>query len=202
MTHTKIILASGSASRKKQLEDMGFSFSVKVSGVDEDIYKNSGLPFSDICLGLAKKKTETAAKDHPEALVLGGDQMAVMGREIFNKTEDPERAVKSLMKLQGRTHTLFTGMHLCYGKKRFSYLEINTMQMRSLTEEQVRHYVKTSKPLNCAGCYALERCGIGLFQKIETSDQSAIIGFPLITLINQLIKWQIPIPFLSSPLKQ
>ena len=194
--HVKIVLASGSTSRKKQLEDMGFSFSVKVSGVDEDFYKSSGLPFDEICQKIAQKKTETVAKDYPVALVLGGDQMAVLENQIFNKTTDPEVAVQTLMKLQGKTHILFTGMHLCYGDKSFSHLEINKMSMRPLTEQQVRQYVKTSKPLNCAGCYALERSGSGLFEKIDTPDQSAVIGFPLITLINQLIKWNIPIPFL------
>ena len=194
--HIKIVLASGSTSRKKQLEDMGFSFSIKVSGVDEDFYKTSGLPFDEICQKIAQKKTETVAKDYPSALVLGGDQMAVLEDQIFNKTADPEVAVQTLMKLQGKTHTLFTGMHLRYGDKSFSHLEINKMSMRPLTEQQVRQYVKTSKPLNCAGCYALERSGSGLFEKIDTPDQSAVIGFPLITLINQLIKWNIPIPFL------
>ena len=194
-TDIKIILASGSTSRKKQLEDMGFSFSVQVSGVDEDIYKSSNLPFEEICRKIAQKKAETVAKDHPSALVLGGDQMAVMDQKIFNKTNDPKMAVQTLMKLQGKTHTLFTGMHLCYGDKSFSHVEVNTMSMRPLTEQQVQNYVKTSKPLNCAGCYALERSGSGLFEKIDTPDQSAIIGFPLITLINQLIKWNIPIPF-------
>ena len=196
MKKIKIILASGSVSRRKQLKDMGFKFFVQVSGVDEDIYKKSTKPFSQICLNLARKKAEAAAKKHPQALVLAGDQMAVFGKKIFNKTKDPHRAVKTLMQLQGKTHTLFTGMHLKWGKKSFSYLEINKMTMRSLTKKQITNYVKTSKPLNCAGCYALERCGTGLFKKIQTKDASAIIGFPLVALINQLIKWKIPIPFL------
>ncbi len=192
-----IILASGSPSRRQQLEDLGFTFKVEISGIDEDSYKtNKDIPLAEICQKLAQAKAEKVAESHPDALVLGGDQMAVLGSEIFNKAATVEQAIQSLMKLQGKRHTLFTALHMCYQKKTFSYLEINKMHMRKLTEEQVKKYVEIAKPLHCAGSYALERYGVALFEKIETRDQSAVIGFPLITLINQLIKWNIPLPFL------
>ena len=192
-----IILASGSSSRRQQLEDLGFNFTVKISGIDEDSYKtNKDIPLLEICQKLAQAKVEKVAKSYPDALILGGDQMAVLGAEIFNKSPTVEQAIQSLMKLQGRSHTLFTALHMYYQGKTFSHLEINKMHMRKLTEAQIRKYVEMAKPLNCAGSYALERYGVALFEKIETKDQSAVIGFPLITLINQLIKWNIPLPFL------
>ena len=192
----KIILASGSLSRRKQLEQLGFNFTVQVSGVDEGAYKSKPSNPYEICQTIAKVKAEKVAINHPEDLVLAGDQMVVLDSEILNKTPEPEQAVRALMKLQGKTHKLFTALHICYGNSSFRHLEINTMHMRPLTEEQIRKYVSVSKPLDCAGSYALERCGIGLFEKIETLDQSAIVGFPLIALINQLIRWEIPLPFI------
>ena len=207
-----IILASGSASRKQQLEDLGFKeknknlqheqyiFTVKVSGINEDLYKKQENPGSlaEVCQKIAKAKVEKVAKEHPHSLVLGGDQMAVLDSQIFNKATTPEQAIKSLMQLQGKTHTLFTALYMRYQKKTFNYLEVNKMQMRKMTRSQIKQYVKMAKPLHCAGSYALERYGIALFEKIKTKDQSAVIGFPLIALINQLIKWGISLPFLTE----
>lgn len=197
-SHTPhIILASGSSSRRQQLEDLGFTFTIKISGIDEDSYKtNKDIPLAEICQTIARAKVEKVAKSHPDALVLGGDQMAVLGSEIFNKSGTMEQAVQALMKLQGKTHYLFTALYMKYKGEPFSYLETNKMHMRKLTEAQIRKYVEKAKPLHCAGSYALERYGIALFEKIETNDQSAVIGFPLITLINQLTKWNVPLPFL------
>ena len=193
----EIILASGSSSRKQQLIDLGLPFTVKVSGVDEEAYKkNNNLSLTEICQTLARAKVEKVAKEHPKALTLGGDQMAVLGSEIFNKATTKEAAIQSLIKLQGKTHILFTALHMKYKGQSFQYLETNKMQMRPLTEEQIKKYVEIAKPLNCAGSYALERGGIALFESIETTDQSAVIGFPLITLINQMVKWNIPLPFI------
>ena len=193
----EIILASGSPSRRQQLTDLGFSFTVKVSGVDEEIYKkNNKIPLPEVCQLIAQAKVEKVAKEHPEALTLGGDQMAVLGSEIFNKPATKEAAIQTLKKLQGKTHILFTALHMKYEGRSFRYLENNKMQMRPLSEEQIKKYVETAKPLQCAGSYALERGGIALFESIKTTDQSAVIGFPLITLINQMVKWNIPLPFI------
>ena len=195
-----IILASCSASRKQQLTDLGFVFTVKIPGINEDFYKQKmykNHSLAEICQKIAQAKVEKIEKEHPsDTLILGGDQMAVLDSEIFNKAPSAEQAIQSLMKLQGKTHELFTALYMRYQEKSFCYLEINRMQMRKLTPSQIKKYVEIAKPMNCAGSYALERYGIALFEKIETKDQSAVIGFPLIALINQLVKWDIPLPFL------
>ena len=195
-----IILASGSASRKQQLKDLGFTFTVRVSGIDEDFYKNqkNQSSLAEVCQSIAQAKVEKVAKEYPDALVLGGDQMAVLGSKIFNKADTAEQAIEYLMELQGKTHFLFTALYMRYQEKTFKYLEANQMQMRALTKSQIKKYVEMAKPLHCAGSYALERYGIALFEKIETKDQSAVIGFPLITLINQLVKWNISLPFFTK----
>ncbi len=194
-----LILASGSASRRQQLEHLGFSFTVKISGIDEDFYKKqTKLPPKQICQKIARAKVKKTAKKYPKALVLGGDQMAVLKNEIFDKPCTSKQAVRSLMKLQGKTHTLFTALEMRYRGQSFSHLEVNKMRMRKLTKSQIEKYVEQARPLQCAGSYALERYGIALFEKIESADFSAVIGFPLIALIHQMIKWQIPLPFFEK----
>ncbi len=192
----KIILASQSISRRQQLEDLKLSFTIHPSGVDESVYKKSSLNYVQMCQKIAQAKVEAVAQKHPKALILGGDQMAVLNRQIFNKPLSTEKAIQSLMELQGKTHKLLTALSMHYKGKSFHHVTINTMKMRTLTKSQIKQYVKIANPLQCAGSYALERYGIGLFESIHTSDQSAVIGFPLITLINKLIEWKIPLPFL------
>ena len=82
-----IILASGSESRKIMLTDAGLSFDVMVSDVDEDALKTliGGMPFEKQVIELAKAKAEVISKQNPNAFVIGGDQMCVMGNEIFHK---------------------------------------------------------------------------------------------------------------------
>lgn len=195
-----IVLASGSASRKQQLTELGFAFTIKISGVDEEFYKNKNSCMSDICQQIAKAKVKKVSKKFsPDTLILGGDQMAVLGSKIFNKPDCENKAIKSLTQLQGKTHQLFTALYMCYKGKTFSYLEVNNMHMRTLTLSQITNYVHIAKPMNCAGSYAIERYGIALFTKIDTKDYSAIMGFPLLTLINQMVKWDIPLPFMTQP---
>ena len=199
MKKVKIILGSGSASRKQQLKDLGFVFDVQVSGVDEDFYKKQigkkNCSPKEVCLKIAQAKVAKVAKNYPEALVLGGDQMPVLNNSrILSKSNNPAQAISTLKALQGKTHILLTALSMCYQKKTFSYLESNKMTMRKLSLSQIQQYVQMSKPFGCSGAYALERYGICLFESIQTTDQSAVIGFPVLTLINQMRKWNIPIP--------
>ena len=90
-----IILASGSESRKIMLTDAGLSFVVKVSDVDEDALKTliDGMPFDNHVFELAKAKADVISKQNPDAFVIGGDQMWVMGNDIFHKPGSQELAI-------------------------------------------------------------------------------------------------------------
>ena len=219
-----MILASASTSRRQQLKTLSLDFKVEVSGIDEDIYKcpptdcdlstkkplegkvttppAGQVPLKTLSMGaiaqkIAQAKVEKVVQKYPKALVMGGDQMACLGDQIFNKPVTSQKAIQTLGQLQGKTHILFTALHIRYGKKSFSHLEVNKMTMRSLSKNQITAYVQKAQPLECAGAYALERGGLCLFEKIDTKDQSAVIGFPLITLLNQLVRLGVPLPFLT-----
>lgn len=190
----KIILASSSTSRKKQLEDLNFTFIVQPSYLNESLFKQNKEHPKDICQKLAKAKVKKIAKTYPNDLILGGDQIAALENKILDKPLTEEKAVQTLMALKGKTHQLFTALYMQYKDKIFSHLEIHTLSMHSFSQQEIKSYVQTAKPLTCAGSYALERHGIALFKKISTKDYSGIIGFPLTALLNQLHKWNIPIP--------
>ena len=191
-----LILASSSASRRAQLQALGFRFQVCPPHIDEDRYKALPESRESICQKIARAKAQKVAKKHPKALTVAGDQMAVLGTQIFNKAPTLIEAERALKKLQGKTHRLLTALYMCYEDKTFSHLQVNVMQMRPLSKAQIKRYVEVARPTDCAGSYALERKGIGLFEKIQTEDQNAVVGLPLMAFINQLLKWNIRLPFL------
>ena len=103
-----IILASGSDSRKQMLEEAGIIFEVIVSSADEDLIKNeiSSLPFNEQVIHLAKAKAKLISKKHPDNIVIGGDQMCVLGEKLLHKPGTKDKAIESLKLLSNQTHFL------------------------------------------------------------------------------------------------
>ncbi len=76
----------------------------------------------------------------------------------------------------------------------FEHLEVPRLTMRKLSKEQIARYVEADGPLDCAGSYRLESRGITLFERIETSDHSAIVGLPILTLVSHLATLGVQLP--------
>mgnify|MGYP003313730237 CR=1 FL=1 len=97
------------------LEEAGIEFDVTVSDADEDSLKDkiSNLPFSDQVIHLAKAKASIVSSQNKEAVVIGGDQMCVLGKTIFNKPGDTDRAIENLKLLSGQTHSQNSGVCFC-----------------------------------------------------------------------------------------
>lgn len=187
----EIILASQSPSRKKLLTRAGIPHRVFIPSLEEECFlKETKLPSQEICLNLAKMKAQKAAKEcSHDTIVIACDQLAFLKGEPFGKAHTKEKAVENLTKLQGQTHKLIHGLYMNFGEKAFSHISINKMSMRPLTQEQIKKYVSLEKPLKSAGSYLVEGVGIGLFEKIESSDFFSIMGLPLTVVISQLIHW-------------
>ncbi|MCB0411427.1 MAG: septum formation protein Maf [Bdellovibrionales bacterium] len=177
----ELILASTSPYRKAQLENLNLDFEAHRPLFDEEKFKldNSITPFemSDL---LAQKKAESLRSKFPQALILGCDQIALLDNEILNKPRTEEGAIDQLTKLSGKTHQLITSMFISGPKKSRSHRDITSLSMYKLTAQQIADYVKTDQPLNCAGSYKIEKCGIALFSRIESEDFTAIQGLPLL----------------------
>lgn len=183
----KIILASTSPYRKKLLEQIHLPHSTVAPTVDEELLKkNSTVSIPDLPLFLAEKKAESIAALHPDALVIGCDQMGLMQNTPLNKAKTKDKAVEQLLLLQGKSHQLITAMVVCHGPKKLKHVDYTTLHMRPLSQKQIRHYVDLDNPLDCAGSYKIESLGISLFEKIETQDHTAIVGLPLMALVRLL----------------
>ncbi len=147
---------------------------------------------------LAALKAEAVFDRFPDATVIGSDQVATVDGEILGKPHTFENAVEQLMKLSGRTHRLLTAVHICgpsnSGHVPVSFLNEVQLTMRRLTRAELARYVERDQPLDCAGSYKIEEAGIGLFESVQCSDFTSIIGLPLMDVCTELRRRGFSIP--------
>lgn len=189
----EIILASTSPYRKEQLERLTKNFKSHAPDVDEDAYKKTISNPKELAKTLSKLKAQSVQKQFLSDFIIGGDQVLSIDGKILGKPKTVENAIKQLSMLSGRTHELITST--TYLSE--SYIETNTviakMKMRELTSSQIENYLQSESPLNCCGSYMLENQGIALFEEINCSDYTAIIGLPLMSTASILMKNGFPI---------
>ena len=182
----KLILASTSSYRKALLERLQLDFQCDSPDIDENPI--TGESVDNMVVRLAKNKAEAVAPSHPDALVIGSDQGAVLDGEILTKSGHFDNAVKQLQKASGKRITFYTG--LCLLNTRSGNVQTAcvpyTVVFKRLTQEMIEHYLEKEQPYNCAGSFKSEGLGIALFEKFEGEDPNALIGLPLIKLIEML----------------
>ena len=180
-----VILASTSPWRADLLSRLQVSFDQVDPEVDEDPYKERGLPPRELVTELAVAKARAVAARHPEALVIGADQVAFLDGRVLGKPGTAERAEAQLGMLAGRTHELVTGTALIDGRTGdlHTAVDVHRMTMRDLSRQQIASYIQREAPLDAAGSYYIEGLGIALFDGIDGSDFTAIIGLPLTQVV-------------------
>jgi len=112
--------------------------------------------------------------------------MGLHKNNILDKPGSKERALEQLLKLQGSSHKLLSSICIHYQNQSYLHLQVNSLKMRKLTEEELLYYINQDNPIDCAGSYKIESLGFGLFESIETSDFSSIMGLPLLKLVDIL----------------
>jgi septum formation protein len=189
-----LILASTSRYRGDLLARLGVPFVAAAPDCDEDATKATGLAPQELAETLALAKAESLRAAHPDAAILGGDQVAAIDDAILDKPGTEAAACAQLARLAGRTHTLITAVALILGDRILRHTDVTRLTMRPLTADQIARYVAADQPLDCAGSYKLERLGIALFSRIESADHTAIIGLPLLSVTSMLGEIGIVIP--------
>lgn len=187
-----LILASGSGVRKRLLENAGLEFTVDVAAVDEATVKESmqaeGAAARDIADTLAELKAMRISRRHPDALVIGADQILGLGREMFDKPDGMDGARRHLQRLRGQEHRLVTAACIVLGGQPiWRHVEIPRLVMRNFSDEFLEDYLDRSgdKILSSVGAYLLEDRGAQLFAKID-GDYFSILGLPLLPLLDFL----------------
>ncbi len=182
----KLILASTSPYRRALLERLRVDFECDAPDIDESPLEQESV--ENMVVRLAKLKAEAVAARHPGALVIGSDQSAVLDGEILTKSGNFENAVEQLRKASGKRIVFQTGLCLLNsnsGRIQSACLPY-TVVFKSLTPDMIEHYLKKEQPYDCAGSFKSEGLGIALFERFEGEDPNALIGLPLIKLIEML----------------
>lgn len=182
----KLVLASTSAYRKMLLERLQLPFETDRPETDETPL--AGEAPAATAERLAVEKARAVAGRWPDALVIGSDQVAYLGDEVFGKPGTEERAVAQLQRMRGRTVVFHTAIALLNTRSGHVHVEgVPThVRFRDLSDDEIRRYVAREKPLDCAGSAKSEGLGITLLEAMSGDDPTALIGLPLIALSRML----------------
>jgi len=187
-----LILASASGSRRRILESAGVAFNAQAANVDEEAVKTAlqaeGAAAIEAAESLAELKAQRLSQLHPEALVIGADQILLCGDVWFDKPADMDQAAAHLRALSGKTHSLETALCLLRGGQRiWHHRAAPRLTMRRFDHDFIAGYLAAvgEAALTSVGAYQLEGRGAQLFSKID-GDFFAILGLPLLPLLDIL----------------
>jgi len=186
MKNNKLVLASSSVYRKALLEKLHLSFTCASPNIDETAQENETA--QEQALRLAKKKAHALASTYPKHLIIASDQVAILGNTQLYKPGNQERAIKQLQESSGKCVKFYTSICVL-DTATMNYkndIDICSVYFKKLSAEEIRNYVLLEQPYNCAGSFKSEGLGIALFKRIESEDPNALVGLPLIKLIELL----------------
>ncbi len=188
----EVILASGSRTRRNVLHAAGLAFNVVPADIDEGAVRRElcakGASPTALARALAQAKAEEIARDRPEALVIGADQILALGDELFDKPADLAAARDCLLRLKGKTHQLHSAVVLLEpGLPPWSHVSTATLAMRDFSAEALEEYLARASNAVCesVGAYQIEGPGIQLFERVD-GDHFTILGLPLLPLLEAL----------------
>lgn len=178
-----IVLASASARRKDLLAGLGLTFTVQPSVASEVVEED--VPPEEFVTILARRKARDVAfsladNEDESYLVIGSDTVVVLDGEILGKPEHEEDAFRMLSRLQGKTHTVYTGLcviNTASGKERVGFRATN-VTMRELGAERIRRYIATGEPMDKAGAYGIQGYGAILVSNLD-GDYFSVVGLPV-----------------------
>jgi septum formation protein len=175
-----LILGSTSRYRRELLERLRLPFEIHSPQVDET--PHSGEMPAALAGRLALAKARAISATHPNAVVIGSDQVADLDGEPIGKPGTHERAVAQLRRMRGRSVVFHTAVAVVCEASGFagSALAPVTVRFRELTDAEIEHYLRTEQPYDCAGSAKCETLGIALLDAIDSDDPTALVGLPLI----------------------
>ena len=179
-TPRTLILGSTSVYRRELLGRLRLPFDVVAPEVDESA--QSGEAPAQLACRLALAKAEAVAQRHPQAVVIGSDQVADLNGQALGKPGDHARARSQLQQMRGQVVIFQTALAVVCRASGFSQTELASVKVRfrDLTDVEIERYLLAEQPYDCAGSAKSEGLGIVLLESINSDDPTALIGLPLI----------------------
>jgi septum formation protein len=175
-----LILGSTSRYRRELLQRLRVPFDVVSPDVDETPMANE-IPQA-LATRLALAKAKAVADLHPNAVVIGSDQVADLNGEPLGKPGTHERAVLQLQRMRGQTVVFQTAVSVVCQASGFEQTELAQIKVRfrDLSDTEIEAYLHAEEPYDCAGSAKSEGLGIALLDAIDNDDPTALIGLPMI----------------------
>ncbi|MBF0308414.1 MAG: septum formation inhibitor Maf [Magnetococcales bacterium] len=189
-----LVLASTSIYRRQMLERLQVDFLTDAPPVAEHAVPGE-TPLA-LVTRLAREKAGSLAEKYPNALIIGGDQVAALGERILGKPESPEQAREQLRQASGHALVFLSGLCLYNSAKSAWQVEVVpfTVHFRSLDEATIDRYLQRDQPFDCAGSFRSEGLGVALCERMEGEDPTSLLGLPLIALCRMMRHEGYPIP--------
>jgi len=181
-----LILGSTSRYRKELLARLRIPFETAAPDVDETPHNNESP--KDLALRLALAKARAVALKHPEAVVIGSDQVADLEGTPLGKPGNHANAILQLQRMRGKTvifQTALSVVCIATGYERTDLAEVK-VKFRDLSDAEIETYLRAEEPYDCAGSAKSEGLGIALLDAIDNDDPTALIGLPLIRTCQML----------------
>lgn len=192
----RLVLASTSTYRAELLRRIVADFEIYAPAVEETV-QSAESPMMT-ATRLAREKANAVARVYPASLVIGSDQVADLDGTLLGKPGNLERAQAQLKQCSGRVvafHTAICVADSASGQTVFrEAIDTTRVVFRILDVMEITRYLAIDRPLDCAGSFKVEHLGVSLFERIESSDPTALIGLPLIALCRLLREAGMSIP--------
>ena len=186
MADLPLILASSSPFRQELLQRLHLPFEAISPDIDETRHLQE--PAQQYVSRLAEEKARKISQHHPDHVVIGSDQCALLDGEILGKPGNHENAMKQLQKARGKEVVFYTGLSVQLATRNLCLVDCIEFRVgfRQLSDAQLEHYLLEEQPYNCAGSFKSEAYGITLFSHMQGDDPTALVGLPLIRLTAML----------------
>lgn len=189
----EVILASTSRYRRELVARLGLAVRCLAPDLDEEAEKKlvSHLSLDAQARHLAVAKARSLGRAHPDAVILGSDQIGDLDGVALGKPHTVERACAQLRAMAGRTHRLHTAVavHHAATDRTEAVVDTHELTMRALSDAAIADYVARDAPLDCAGSYRVEALGIALFERVRGDDFTAVVGMPLTRVVELLARF-------------
>lgn len=186
VNHPRLILASASPRRSALLSQIGLTFEIFPSEIEESLPTKNLSP-EKVTQKLAKLKARAVAERYTEGVVIGADTLVVFKKELLGKPKNREDAKSMLSRLSGKTHRVITGVTLIDVKKKTetTWSEVTKVCFRELCADEIDNYIQSGEAEDKAGAYGIQGRGAAFVKRIDGCYFN-VVGLPLASFVEKL----------------